>query len=438
MLSTRKFMSLKKNTLWNLIGSSLPLLAAAAFIPYCLRQLGNEAFGVLTLIWALIGYFSLFDFGAGRALTYEVAQLRATQKTDVIGHKIIAGLVLTSLTGAFGTIVMLLLAPSLSHDWLKISPLWQEDALRAFQIAALGVIPTAITSGLRGAMEGLERFPESNLNKIFLGFCMFSLPALSIFVNGNSLSNIALYLVIARLLVVLIGIFQLRHYLPLRLTSLNTIPASTTSLSLQMRGLMTYGFWVTISGIISPLMVYGDRFFVSAIVGADQLSMYAIPQEGLMRLLIVPMAVCSALLPLMTTIKTPDELAEVYQKNYRRMGKLMLTLCLLTALLAYPALSIWLSKDFAAKALPITLILTVGTFLNAVALIPYTLLHARGKTKLTAQFHLFEFVLYIAVLYVLSNQFGLIGAAMAWVIRVTIDFLLLHNTVRRMFENKLA
>jgi len=64
--------SLKKNTLWNLLGSGLPLIAAAACIRYCLQQLGKEAFGVLTLIWALIGYFSLFDFGAGRALTFEL------------------------------------------------------------------------------------------------------------------------------------------------------------------------------------------------------------------------------------------------------------------------------------------------------------------------------------------------------------------------------
>jgi O-antigen/teichoic acid export membrane protein len=35
-----------------------------------------EAFGVLTLIWALIGYFSLFDMGVGRALTYELSKLR--------------------------------------------------------------------------------------------------------------------------------------------------------------------------------------------------------------------------------------------------------------------------------------------------------------------------------------------------------------------------
>jgi hypothetical protein len=64
-------MSLRNNTQWNLAGSGLPLIAAAALIPFMLHRLAmvtlTEAFGELTLIWAVIGYFSLFDMGVGRA-----------------------------------------------------------------------------------------------------------------------------------------------------------------------------------------------------------------------------------------------------------------------------------------------------------------------------------------------------------------------------------
>jgi O-antigen/teichoic acid export membrane protein len=76
-------MSLRHNTLWNLAGSGLPLIAAAALISFMLQRLGNEAFGVLTLIWAIIGYFSLFDMGVGRALTYELSKLRGATFTDL-------------------------------------------------------------------------------------------------------------------------------------------------------------------------------------------------------------------------------------------------------------------------------------------------------------------------------------------------------------------
>ena len=77
-------MSLKRNTFWNLAGNGLPFLLGAVTIPYLIRHLGVEAFGILTLIWGLIGYFSLFDFGLGRALTQQVAARLATGMLEKI------------------------------------------------------------------------------------------------------------------------------------------------------------------------------------------------------------------------------------------------------------------------------------------------------------------------------------------------------------------
>ncbi|MFZ6758632.1 flippase [Undibacterium sp. Ji50W] len=432
-------MSLKRNTIWNLLGNGLPLIAAAAFTPYTLRQLGNEAFGVLTLIWALIGYFSLFDFGTGRALTYEISKLRSAGQFQSIPSVLKAGLLLTAATGALGTLIMIILAPHLAQGWLKISLPLQHDAQIAFEIAALGVIPSAITSGLRGAMEGLERFRASNLNKIFLGFCMFTLPAVAIVLHGPRLWPIAFYLAMARLLVVIGGALQLHQYLFAKNSALpDSQPSTDNSLSKRLRSLLSFGFWVTVSSIISPLMVFGDRFFVSAMVGADKLSVYAIPQEALMRMLLVPIAICGALLPLFATLADMQALKNSYRQNYRRMTFIMLGLCIAVALLAYPGFSLWLSPEFAGKALPITLILAAGTFFNGIALVPHTLLHAQGQTKITAQFHFIELILYIAVLYFLATFFGLAGAAFAWTFRVILDWILLHVTAQRHLKNQTA
>jgi O-antigen/teichoic acid export membrane protein len=416
-------MSLRKHTIWNLAGGLLPLIAAAACIPYVLHQLGNEAFGVLTLIWALIGYFSLFDFGIGRALTYELSKLRGNELQDEIPATLKAGLFLITVTGIFGCLVMAVLAPKLATDWLKISVNWQSDAQTAFQIAAIGVVFTTITSGLRGALEGLERFAASNLNKIFLGLCMFALPALSVYLHGASLSKIALYLVGVRLFVMVLSVFQLRDYLLL---------ANKPVVLCNIKNLISFGGWITVTGVVGPLMVYGDRFFVSAAVGASLLPLYAIPQEGLQRLLIIPMALCGALLPHLATLKRA-ELEGVYRRNYKRVAITMFGLCLLSASLIYPILTHWLSPEFAQQSLPIALILVVGIWLNSVSMVPYTLLHASGNPKITALLHLAELGVYVIALYFLTSYWGLLGAAVAWVGRVLLDLILLHGAAEKYF-----
>lgn len=428
-------MSLRKNTLWNLAGSGLPLIAAAVCIPFTLNRIGNESFGVLTLIWALIGYFSLFDMGVGRALTYELSKLRAdvdvSKQHREISLTLKAGLLITIVTGVFGALLMLLLAENLATKWLNISSVLQQDAKLAFQIAALGIIPTTLTSGLRGALEGLERFAGSNVNKLILGFCMFALPALAIIMHGNHLWLIALYLVLARITVTLIAILQLKGYLFTAGDS--AINNRLVHIKFRIKSLLNYGVWISVTGIVGPLMVYGDRFFVSAAVGAVLLPLYAIPQEGLQRLLMIPAALSGALLPQLSKL-SPSSAASVYKHNYKRIAFIMLGLCTSAAAFIYNVLAWWISPEFAQQALPIALVLCLGIWFNGVALVPYALIHANGNPKITATFHLLELVLYVIALWWLAIHFGLIGAAWAWVARVVLDMVLLHNAAEKILK----
>ncbi len=416
-------MSLKRNTLWNLAGSAVPLTAAVAFIPFTLERLGNEAFGVLTLIWGVIGYFSLFDLGVGRALTYQLSQHKAAGRHAEIGPTLKAGMLLTLAAGLLGAGLIWVLAPGLAKHWLKISPALQHDAMLAFMIAALGVLPTTLASGLRGGLEGLDRFAASNISRILLGLWMFVLPAWSVYMHGPDLWRITLYLVLGRCLVVLGMAVQLGGYLYSGGPGLE---------KRHLKGLWNYGLWVTVTGIVGPLMVYGDRFFVSAAVGAEQLPLYAIPQEGLLRLLLIPMALTGALLPRLAAMGK-DETVLAYRQNYRRVQASMFGICVVAAVLAYPVLAVWLSAEFARAALPIVLVLCAGIWINSMALVPYTLLHAKGNPRLTAIFHLVELLLYLLALWILSSQFGLLGAALAWVARVALDLVLLQLAVRRLY-----
>jgi O-antigen/teichoic acid export membrane protein len=430
---------LSKNTAWSLAGSSLPLLAAIAFIPFMLHMLGYEAFGVLTLIWAVIGYFSLFDMGIGRALTYELSKLRA--RTDIGEHELNremaltlrAGLLIALLAGAVGTALVLAVAQSMATDWLKIDSSLRQDAQYAFAIVALGIVPTTLTSGLRGALEGLNRFADSNVNRIIFGFWMFALPALSIYLHGNNLVMIASYLVLARYVLLVATLTQLKRYLLAPIKPANATLGALKLLLGRSRTLLSYGFWMAVTGIVGPLMVVGDRFLIGAIMGAMILPLYAIPQEALQRLLIIPAALGSALLPQLTAMHGLAAV-EVYTRNYKRLALIMLIVCSLAAIAIYPLLSWWISKDFADKAIPIALMLCFGVFLNGMAVVPYTFIHSTGNTKLTALFHLFQLVIYCVVLFALTVHFGLIGAAWTWILRAALDLGMLHHAASKIIQ----
>ena len=409
-------MSLKQNTLYNLLGNGLPLVAAAITIPYLLNKLGNEQFGVLSLIWALIGYFGVFDFGVGRALTYEVSRNVQSVGKEKIDKIIKAGLVLTVLTGILGAgIIYFLIAPHAS-TWFKLSPAIYSTARNVFEITALGIIPTTLTSGLRGALEGFQRFLESNTNRLILGTMMFAVPAFVVWVEGPNLQLVTVGLVATRFLVCALALLQLRKHLR----------GSFKISGQDIKPLMNFGVWVTVSGLLSPLMVYGDRFFVSAAVGAQALPLYAIPQEGLQRLLIVPAALTAALLPRLAATREPMDLQILYRQNIRRIAVTMFFVLLCASLLAAPILKIWISEDFATKTSMIIVVLCVGLWFNSMAQMSITLLHSIGKPKLAAVAHMIELPLYIGAVILLTSMFGVLGAALAWTGRVMLDFFIFN------------
>ena len=255
----------------------------------------------------------------------------------------------------------------------------------------------------------------------------FFLPALSVFLHGSHLWLATLYMVIARLVIMVVTVTQLKLYL------LQSIQLTKQHLS----PLLNYGVWIAITGIVGPLMVYGDRFFVSAAVGAALLPLYAIPQEGLQRLLIIPSAICGALLPKLSA-ETMAEKLITYNLTTKSVAYGMLCVCLTAAVLTYPFLKLWISPQFATNALPLTLVLIIGIWFNALSLVPYTFIHSLGKPKITAVFHIIELVIYCGALWWLTKYYGLIGAALAWVARVILDFTLLRMVANKLVKDALS
>jgi O-antigen/teichoic acid export membrane protein len=67
-------------------------------------------------------------------------------------------------------------------------------------------------------------------------------------------------------------------------------------------------------------------------------------------------------------------------------------------------------------------VLAIATLLGAADGIVVTLLDAIGQPRINAQFSLVELVLFIPVLFLMLHLFGFVGGAVAYVVRVAIDF----------------
>jgi O-antigen/teichoic acid export membrane protein len=105
---------------------------------------------------------------------------------------------------------------------------------------------------------------------------------------------------------------------------------------------------------------------------------------------------------------------------------LALTLVLVPVVaLATDLLQLWLGQQFALQAATVLKLLCIGVLINAVAYVPYGLIQGVGRPDLTAKLHLTELLMYVPLLWLLLRLFGIVGAAIAWTLRATLDASLL-------------
>jgi O-antigen/teichoic acid export membrane protein len=418
-------MSIKKNTLWNLFGSTVPLLIGIAAIPYIYKHIGIERIGVLTLIWALIGYFSIFDFGLGRAITQRIASLASHQTEKLKIATATTGVFLTLLIGVVGGLVGLAAIELGGVSWINSARNLDQEIYSSFLLACLAIPATTTTAGLRGILEGEQRFKAINLLKLILGLSNFLGPIAAIALFGPRLDYTVGSLVLARYIILV------AHYFSVR----TIISGTRNHLSLEeSKHLLQFGGWMTLSNIISPLMVVADRFLIANVLGAAVVAYYTIPADFMMRLLVLPAAITTTLFPVFSkdiSEKNYSNSNALYKKSMLIVFLMMGSIASCIVIGADFGIKIWLGSEFAEKSSLVASVLAVGILFNSMAQIPHAYIQASGDARSTALIHLFESVLYIPALFLLMQMHGILGAAIAWMLRALLDLVLLHFRTMR-------
>jgi O-antigen/teichoic acid export membrane protein len=421
---------LARNTIWNLLGSGAPMVVAVFCIPILIRGLGTDRFGVLTLAWALIGYASLFDLGLGRALTQLVAKKLGAGEEREIPSLAWTSLLLMMLLGFAGTASVLLISPWLAGRGLNIPAALQGETLQSFRLLGLSLPFVISTAGLRGLLEAHQRFGLINALRIPLGVVTFAGPLL-VLPFSKSLVPVVGTLVAGRVIAWAAHLLLCLRFLP-------ELGRAIAWERCAVRPLLHFGGWMTVTGVVSPLMVTLDRFLIGALVSVTAIAYYATPFEVVTKFLLLPGAFMGVMFPAFSTgfAQDREQTALLFGRCVKSLFLVLFPLMLCTVALAQDGLKLWLGREFAQHSFRVLQCLAVGVFLNSLAYVPFSLLQGVGRPDLTARLHLIELPLYLGLLWWLIGTRGIEGAAIAWSARVAVDALLLFVLARRFLPGK--
>ncbi len=408
-------MSVGRHTIYNLVGSIAPILVMVLTVPAYLHLVGNTRYGVLALVWMFLGYFGIFDPGIGRAASYHIARLHngpAKDREDVFWTAMVINLGF----GLVGGIILYLMAWPLFVSAFKMPEAMDGEVIASLPWLAASIPVSIVGSVLGGVLQAREWFGVSNAVNVVNGVLSQIVPLVVAYFHGPDLT----WLIPAILVTRAVGV------LPIFLSITKALPLGSGGgfNPALLKTLFSYGGWITISNLLNPLLTSMDRMLIGSVLNTDAVAFYSVSYNLVGKVSIFPAAFITSLFPKLSRGNTEDAV-HLASDAVIELAAVMTPLILM-GIIALPIfMRLWVGLDFSEHAAPIGMILLLGMWVNGLACIPYGHLQARNRPDIVAKCHAVEIVPFLGLLWLGLHFYGLIGAALATTLRVTVDALLL-------------
>lgn len=418
-MSTPRPGTLRRNTLLNLAGATLPALLALAIVPALLSLIGQVRYGALAIIWTLLSYFGVLDLGFGQATSNRVATLKDAPK-DEIRRVFWTALSMNAALGLAGSVILLFAANYLIGSVFKIAPPFRAEALRSVPWLALGVPLVTTAMVLIGTLEGQERFGTINVLGVSGTLLMQLCPLLLAWLRGPDLEGLVAVTILARL----------AGNLATLVACLDLVGLSWPSFdSSHIGGLFRFGGWISISAAANAVLSTADRFILGTLQGMVAVTDYTVPFNLVNRLSILPSSLGRTLFPRFAMIG--EDSADALMRESTAALVAVMTPIVVGALIGLREfLVLWVGRAQATASAPAGAILLLGVWICALNQVPYFFHQGRGRPDLNAKFHMLEILPFLALLWMGIRYWGVEGAALAWTLRVLADGALLFGAAK--------
>ena len=398
------------------MGGVIPPVLGLVTMPYIIHGLGAERFGVLSLAWAALGYFMVFDFGLGRATTKFTAAALGSEQLDTVPAIVWTAMLWQLGLSSLGGVLMGGVTPWLIGGVVKIPDALVPETRGMFYILGFTIPAIICSTSLRRVLEAAQRFDLANAVRIPAQTALFWVPAVAIYL-GFDLAGIAFFLLLSQLAAGAAYLAAAMHALPVLKRGFH-IDARLN------RSLLSYGGWVTVYTTITPLLAYLDMFMVGALMTVTAVTFYAVPFEILMRVnYIVPSCLGATLFSAFSTLtearRAEAERLYVHGLKYMLVSMGLLTLTLI--LFAADILRIWLGPEFAVQSTAVFQWLAIGFFLTGLGWLPTIYLQSMGRPDLVAKLFLIELAVDVPLAWLCIVRWGILGAAYAMVLRCALE-----------------
>jgi O-antigen/teichoic acid export membrane protein len=403
---------MRKNLLAGLSNSIWSALVGLAVVPFYLKYLGIEAYGLIGFFVTTQALLSLLDMGMAPTINREVARYSASGNLHEAGKLLHTLAVVYWGMAAVIALLIVTLAPWIAEYWLQSKQLTPQTISHAVMLMGL-VVACRWPIGLyQGALMGAQRLTITsgvNISMVTFGslgaiaVLAFVSPTIEAFFIWQAFAGFVYAITIRWAAWRIVGkLNQIRFDFD-KLKSIWRFSAGMSG--------------VAVSAII---LMQLDKVILSKMLSLEDFGRYALAGVVASGLYILLGPVFNVIYPRFTTLVATgdmEKLIDLYRSGTRLLAAVLFPIAIAAAVIAEEILSVWTGNPaLASSVAPIVSLLLIGTALNGVMHFPYALQLASGMTRIPLVITLVLAVILVPMIVYLTRTYGAVGGGLAWLI----------------------
>ena len=402
-------MRLARNMAAAMANSVTVVLINLVALPFYLRYLGMEAYGLIGFYATLQAVMQILDLGLAPTVSREIAhgaetgqQRRSASLLRTLGVVYVAvALVIAGLVA--------LAAPWIGARWLQAQAL--DAATVAQAVVLMGVnLACRWPIGLyTGALSGAHRLARAAAASITMNIAAAVATVAMLAWGERSIQ--AFFAVQA--------CFGLLQAIVLGTLARRAVGESGAPYDFgDLRRVWAFSAWMSGVAIGGLLLTQIDKVVLSRLLPLETFGHYMLAVLLVGGLQVLTLPVSSALYPKFSALLARQDLKaleHLYDVGSRLFAAAVFTLAFALAVHADPLLQVWLrDAALAAELAPLVAFMAVGMACIGVMYVPYTLQLASGHPRLAFLTTVGLLLVMVPLVLVLGGRYGALGGAMAW------------------------
>jgi O-antigen/teichoic acid export membrane protein len=400
-----------QGSFWNLGGQGVTMLATLVATPFTIRLLGAQSYGVLALVHVLIGYLGFGDLGMGTASTRFASHAYAQGDERGEATAIWTALALAVVPATTLAILLMFGAPLLADHGLHLPASIRGVAIVAMRLAAVGFLARAVAGVFN--TPAVVRLRMDLVALISAGTAAGQILLIPVvLLLGGGLTSAVMVVAGAAIATALLYAIAGVKLLP----SLQHPHVDRALLKPMAR----FGGALVVSSMTATLLASSEKVLLPRFASVQALAFYSVAFTLAYLPTGLPSSIVQSLVPAFSQLNARtghEEMQLLYRRALHGMLFWAVPAAMFVCAVAQPFFTIWAGAEFGREStLPLYLLMG-GVVAEIMTYVPYALLIALGRTDIVARLNLSLVIPYVIISAVLIQQFGAVGAAIAWSLR---------------------